>query len=227
MALISQTIESLKGGVSQQPDTLRLPEQGKAQINGWSSELGGILKRPPVVFKKVLGDESSLGTKPLIHLIDRDESEKYFVCLTGSGLKVFDINGTPKEVRGDMSYVQSKDPMKELKVLTIADYTFIVNTSKVISKDSNKYRPDFNEYTDALINLRGGQYGRKLSIFINGEQYAEYVLPNGSKPEHVLELDAQRIGVKLVELMTEKARGKFTMNVGEGFIHLKAIHPFE
>ncbi|WPH66398.1 tail tubular protein B [Klebsiella phage VSG32] len=46
MALISQSIKNLKGGISQQPDILRFAEQGSVQINGWSSESEGLQKRP-------------------------------------------------------------------------------------------------------------------------------------------------------------------------------------
>ena len=37
MALVSQSIKNLKGGISQQPEILRYPEQGTLQVNGWSS----------------------------------------------------------------------------------------------------------------------------------------------------------------------------------------------
>lgn len=50
MALISQSVKNLKGGISQQPDILRFPEQGAEQINGWSSETEGLQKRPPFIF---------------------------------------------------------------------------------------------------------------------------------------------------------------------------------
>ncbi|WP_459606244.1 phage nozzle protein, partial [Enterobacter hormaechei] len=47
MALVSQSIKNLKGGISQQPEILRYPEQGTLQVNGWSSETEGLQKRPP------------------------------------------------------------------------------------------------------------------------------------------------------------------------------------
>uniref|UniRef100_UPI001F42DCD7 phage nozzle protein n=1 Tax=Escherichia coli TaxID=562 RepID=UPI001F42DCD7 len=61
MALVSQSIKNLKGGISQQPEILWYPEQGTLQVNGWSSETEGLQKRPPMVFIKSLGDRGDLG----------------------------------------------------------------------------------------------------------------------------------------------------------------------
>jgi hypothetical protein len=49
MSLISQDILSFKGGVSQQPPIIRYPDQLEEQINGFSSEVYGLQKRPPSV----------------------------------------------------------------------------------------------------------------------------------------------------------------------------------
>ena len=51
MSLINQDIKNFVQGISQQPDTLRNPEQLDVQLNGYSSEANGLLKRPPTVFE--------------------------------------------------------------------------------------------------------------------------------------------------------------------------------
>ena len=40
--LYSQTIKNIVSGISQQPAILRLPEQLEEQINGYSTEVGGL-----------------------------------------------------------------------------------------------------------------------------------------------------------------------------------------
>lgn len=80
MSLISQAITSLKGGVSQQPPQLRFPDQVEAQQNGFSDEVLGLLKRPPSVFTKRLSIPNIDTAK--IHVINRDEIEKYIMTLT-------------------------------------------------------------------------------------------------------------------------------------------------
>lgn len=93
MALISQSTKNLKGGMSQQPDILRFPEQGALQLNGWSSETEGLQKRPPMLFNRTVGEAHSMGTAPFIHLINRDEFEQYYVVFTGTDVRVFNMEG--------------------------------------------------------------------------------------------------------------------------------------
>lgn len=68
MPLITQEIKTLKGGISQQPDILRFPDQGATQINGFSSEVRGLQKRPPTKHVARLGDSIGAAINPLVHL---------------------------------------------------------------------------------------------------------------------------------------------------------------
>ena len=47
MPLITRSIPNLIGGVSQQPEVLRLQNQGSEQENGFSGVVEGLKKRPP------------------------------------------------------------------------------------------------------------------------------------------------------------------------------------
>ncbi|QOC57615.1 putative tail tubular protein B [Erwinia phage pEp_SNUABM_10] len=222
MALVSQNVKNLKGGISQQPDILRFPEQGAEQINGWSSETEGLQKRPPMVFTKTLGGKGSLGTWPYIHLINRDENEQYYAAFTGQGIRVFDLSGKEYAVRGNLDYVRCNSPRDELRMVTVADYTFITNRNYVCRSagqlsDNGAFRAD----GDALINVRGGQYGRTLQVAFNGALRASYTIPDGSQKEHVTNTDAQWLAEELARQIREKTPG-WEINVGPGFIHIKA-----
>ena len=81
MKLLSQNIKNLVQGISQQPPILRFPEQLEAQINGFSTEVDGLQKRVPSVHIKTLSTALKSGDKPLIHYINRDESEKRIAAL--------------------------------------------------------------------------------------------------------------------------------------------------
>lgn len=228
MALISQSIKNLKGGISQQPDILRYPEQGAAQINGWSSETAGLQKRAPMVYNKTLGAHGSFGDKPLVHLINRDEYEQYHVVFTGTDVRVFDLDGNEKEVRGDRTYIQTTSPRDDLRMVTVADYTFIVNRkTKVLRRadktDGGNYRPD----GQALINVRGGQYGRTLSVDMLGARQATFKIPNGSGTgDHsadVEKTDAQFLANELANQLRDKLGGSgWQFVVGSGYIHIIA-----
>lgn len=226
MALISQSIKNLKGGISQQPDILRYPDQGSRQVNGWSSESEGLQKRPPMVFLKTLGGNGDLGQAPYIHLINRDEYERYYAVFTGSTIRVFDLAGNEKQVRfpSGAAYVQTANPRNDLRMVTVADYTFVVNRNVTVTESTEiSTGGTFRDKGDALINVRGGQYGRTLKVLINGTVYAAYTIPNGSAPEHVNNTDAQWLANELAnQLRNNLGTHGWTFNVGQGFIHVIA-----
>ncbi len=226
MALISQSIKNLKGGISQQPDILRYPDQGSRQVNGWSSETEGLQKRPPLVFLKTLGDSGALGQAPYIHLINRDENEQYYAAFTGTGIRVFDLAGNEKQVRlpdGDW-YIRTDNPRNDLRMVTVADYTFVVNKNIIITESTEiATGGNFRDKGDSLVVVRGGQYGRTLRVLINGTVHATLLIPDGSAPQHVNETDAQWIANELArQLRDGLGQYGWTFNVGQGFIHIIA-----
>lgn len=221
MALISQSVKNLKGGISQQPDILRFPEQGAEQINGWSSETEGLQKRPPFIFTKAIGDAGFLGDAPLVHLINRDSVEQYYVVFTGSGIKVFDLNGREYVVHGDTSYANCANPRDDLRMVTVADYTFVVNRSKVVQANKDPIYT-IREDGECLINIRGGQYGRTFTIRLNGIS-ASYKIADGANASEVEQTDAQWLVRKMAQLLREEGGATgygWTVNEGAGFIHV-------
>ncbi len=224
MALISQSIKNLKGGISQQPDILRFAEQGSVQINGWSSESEGLQKRPPTLHLRSLGAAGSLGENPYVHLINRDEFEQYYVVFTGTGIRVFDLDGKEYAVRGDMNYVQTANPREDLRMVTVADYTFVTNRKVVVQKSPEAVNlPGYRDDGDALINVRGGQYGRTLDVWINDTHQAHVVLPNGNDAAQAPEVDAQNIAVKIADQINGNlGKDGWKATVGPGYVHIEA-----
>ena len=109
--LYSQNIKNMVSGVSQQPPILRLPEQFAEQINGFSTEMAGLQKRPPTVHIKDLPIGTADTAKPLIHFIRRDENEKYVVYFYNNTIYVFDLEGNQKQITGsDLQYLQTTNP---------------------------------------------------------------------------------------------------------------------
>lgn len=203
MPLIQQTIKNLIAGISQQPPKLRHAEQLEEQINGFSTEAGGLQKRPPTQHIRRL---PALPLKTKVHFINRDEIERYIVAFTGESLKIFDINGNEKTVKmenGADNYVTCSEPNKQLKAITVADHTFIVNTTKVVEMDKDKKSPDTWAEQGALIVVRQGQYGRKYKVNINGADYL-YETPDGGEASHSKMITTDNIAS---ELFTRIANG--------------------
>lgn len=227
MALASQSIKNLKGGISQQPDILRFPNQGDQQINGWSSESQGLQKRPPTKFIKRFGSSGTWGKKPLVHLVNRDEFEQYYMIFTGNGMAVVDLKGERFPIRGYDDYANCPDPRSDLRLITIADYTFVVNRRTVVKAGTALTHPGYGSLTGrALIACRGGQYGRTLSVTANDFLLAEYKLPSGvataeNIDQQVAAMDAQAILTELAKQANAKtATTGITATVGEGFMVL-------
>lgn len=222
MPLYTQSIKNLKGGVSQQPDILRYQDQGSEQVNAWSSESSGLQKRPPALFKGKLAYAGDFGSHPKFHLINRDETEQYYIVFTGEAVRVFDLSGYEYPVTGSPQYITTGVPRDDIRVITVADYTFIVNRKKVIAEGDKVSHEGYNSKKRALINLRGGQYGRTLKVGINGGEKVEHKLPNGNNAEtDPPKVDAQYIGAELIKLLTPKY-SSFNFKLGSGYIVIES-----
>ncbi|WYV99938.1 tail protein [Pseudomonas phage vB_PpuP-AnF1] len=232
MGLVSQSVKNLKGGISQQPDILRFPNQGAQQVNGWSSETQGLQKRPPTKFIKRLGAPGSWGAKPLVHLVNRDAVEQYYMVFTGGGVAVVDLNGNSYQVRGYDGYANCPDPRGDLRLITVADYTFVVNRRTVVQMGSELTHAGYrNPQTRALVACRGGQYGRTLTvevlIDVTWVKLAEHALPSGigesgqAAAEMVKMVDAQYIlDILVAQVNTNGAPWKITAAAGPGYMLL-------
>lgn len=197
MPLITQEIKTLKGGISQQPDILRFPDQGETQINGFSSEVRGLQKRPPTKHVARLGDSIGAAINPLVHLINRDETEKYFVCFMpgAGGILIYDMNGDKKIVNtpDGISYLASSAPREDIRCVSVADYTFVINRNKYVNMSNTVAYPGYGTRHKLLVHVKGGQYGKTYKVHVNGVQVASHSTPDGSDPTHAAMVDTQYI----------------------------------
>lgn len=218
MPLITQEIKNLKGGISQQPDLLRFPDQGQEQVNGFSSEVRGLQKRPPTVHVARLGN--SLGTKPLVALINRDETERYYVVYhpNGAGVDVYGMDGTKYVVNAPngFGYLNTPEPRKDLRAISVADYTFIVNRRKVVSMGTAQAHAGYGTRHRILIHVKGGQYAKTYKVTINGTYTASHTTPNGSDPSHAAQVDTQYITDQLYGKVVEAFNGVTGVSVTKG-----------
>lgn len=194
MARVSQTIKNMISGISQQPDLLRLPEQLAQQVNGFSTESSGLQKRPPTLY---VGDLGAAPTNPncLVHIVNRDETEKYVMLFDGTSVRVWDEDGKSYNVKyeGDgQAYITVSNPRKALRLVTIADYTFIVNREKVVKMGTAKVPYTWDDHS-CIVNVKSGQYGRTYKILINNTEVASYTTPNGDNASDTAKIDTNFI----------------------------------
>lgn len=164
MARISDVIPNLINGVSQQPFQLRLPTQAQAQENAMSSVTDGLSNRPPTGHLALI--LNSLDENAFVHFINRDEVERYVVVVEDDGVvRVFDFAGNEKTVTGTTAYLTTSNPKEDIRAVTVADYTFLLNRTKVVEMDTTT--ADTRPY-EALVNVQVGNYGKVYRILING-----------------------------------------------------------
>lgn len=199
MPLVAQSTSSYKGGVSQQPDIVRFPDQLTQQINGFSSQVQGLQKRPPTKHIKRLGDKID-GSASKFHIINRDENEQYLLELRNRQLKIWDLNGNPKKVniKDDAAYLEVQNPNDDFRVVTIADYTFILNRNKIVQMDSAT-SPRTGEDT-ALVYIKNAQYAKTYAVFVGDTFACGMITPDGGSAKQAVQTTSAFIAQRLVDM---------------------------
>jgi len=151
MAVISRAIPTLLRGISQSSDALKQPDHADIQDNADSNPVLGLTKRSGFQYVTALSS-STLGNVH-IQTINRDANERYVAIFSNGNVRVFELDGTEKTVNkpDGTAYLNTSTPRSVMKTVTIADFTFVVNTSITAAMDST---------------LSGGT-GTKAIIFIN------------------------------------------------------------
>ena len=137
MPLISRAIPTLLRGVSQSSDSLKQADHADIQDNADSNPVLGLTKRSGLNYL------TSLSSSPLgnvhIQTINRDTTEQYVAVFSNGNVKVFELDGTEKTVNkpDGTTYLNTSDPRSVIKTVTIADFTFVVNTSVTAAMDTS------------------------------------------------------------------------------------------
>lgn len=134
--------------------------------NAYPSLVEGLQKRLPAEHVAVMKNSETTGT--FTHLINRDISERYFVFINDSNeLSVYDLDGVAKTVTypDGTSYLNSTAPAADFRAVTVADYTFIVNTSQTTAM-SSATSPLF-PFT-GLIAVKQGDYNQRYTVYLDG-----------------------------------------------------------
>lgn len=129
--MISGRIPSMLQGMTQQAPELRLPTQGELQLNAYPHPVYGLGKRNGTEHIARLGN--SVGS-PFTHWIVR-EGEAYVFYWDGITPVVCDLSGSKYPVIADpdsVAYLRSTDLRGDLRGLTLADTTLLLNRGKTV-----------------------------------------------------------------------------------------------
>lgn len=178
MPLVSRTIPNLVQGVSQQPEILRLSSQASEQINGFSSVVEGLKKRPPT--NHIAKISNSSFTNPFLHTINRDTTERYVVVIENGSIRTFEVNGTEKTVvsqTGANTYLASTNPRQDFVCVTVADFTFVLNKSKQVTMKTTTSPAKIEQ---AVYTVLQGVNTTEYSITIDGNTFTHTTASSGT-----------------------------------------------
>ena len=217
-SLRNVSIPSLYNGVSQQPAALRLLSQASVQENAYPSLVDGLKKRPST--EHIAKLNSDTGNR-YIHFINRDTIERYSVILDSGDIKVYDLDGVEKTVNftADASYLNCSNPRTELEVITVADYTFVVNKTVTTAMDTDVTggTDEGKKQTFSLLPTTGVTTGDVYEIEgdPNNSFDSYYVQWNGSTWEETTKVGIEYTfdATTMPHQLVREADGTFTFDV--------------
>lgn len=186
-------------GMSQQPAAVRLPGQVAYQLNTVPDVVDGVKSRPGTDHRKFL--MSAVPENSHYHHYRRgDDIEEYFIITKPSTLpEVYDKNGnkcTVNVVGDPATYINSANPHDRVRMMTIADFTFIVNKDKVVKASATK-TPKVGD--TALVYSAFVQYGTTYKILIGGVEAAMYKTKDGGSSSDVEDIRTENLATKLFD----------------------------
>lgn len=211
MTLVSAAIPNFINGISQQPPTLRLASQLQEQINGYSVVADGLVKRPPAENVAKLYDTPVDGA--YVHFIERQSWSRQALIITHGNLRVFGEDGTERTVyfpdgKGYLQHFAQFPTNECFAALTVLDYTFIVNSTKVTELDEAKTVDVDNP--SALLWVRQGAYGATYSVTLGGTTFT-HTTPDGSSASHSLQVGTNYIATQIRDLIV--ANPDYTVDI--------------
>ena len=173
MSSITQTIPTLTGGLSQQPDELKIPGQVSVATNVIPDVTYGLLKRPGGELVASISDNGTAAlnseTNGKWFSYYRDETESYigqisrsgdidmWRCSDGAAMVVNYDSGTASALATYLTHSNDED----IQTLTLNDFTFITNRTKTVAMSSTveTVRPP-----EVFIDLRAQAYARQYAV---------------------------------------------------------------
>jgi len=165
MAIVSRSIPTLLRGVSQSSDSSKQSDHADIQDNADSNPVVGLVKRSGIQHVTNLST-STLGNVH-IQTINRDVNERYVAIFSNGNVKVYELDGTEKTVTkpDGTAYLNTSNPRDTIKTVTIADFTFVVNTNQVTAMDSTL---SAGNITQAIIFVKQVSNDTVYSVTVDG-----------------------------------------------------------
>ena len=212
MPLLTTSVPNLVQGVSQQPDNLRYPGQAEEQVNAYSSVVDGLGKRPNTNHVKDLFS-SPVATDSLVHFVDRDTDNQHVMVFANNGgtaaVSIFNVSlGASINVSistDAQTYLNSATtPLKDLRALTVADYTFVANKQTTVSLGASVSTALANE---AIVFVKQGDSAAVYNVTISGTKVPDTYTTNHNSESIASNLAAQITAAGISGVSSATANG--------------------
>ncbi|AGF91081.1 tail protein [Synechococcus phage S-CBP2] len=230
-AAVSQRIANLLGGVSQQPDSLKLPGQVRAAKNCLPDPTYGMRKRPGLKLVSALANATNEGRW---FSIFRDNQERYIGQFEADGdLKIWDAGtGQQKTVNAISAAAKAyiaNATQDEFEMLQINDYNFVLNRSKTVGKLATVSTPQA-PLAIVTVNLLG--YDASYKVTLDGTTITHTTPETGTLDIQtvVADLQTQLVAIPGITaavagntLVVQKAGGGDFTITGDGGTNAQAL----
>ncbi len=168
MGVISRAIPTLLRGISQSSDALKQADHADIQDNADSNPVLGLTKRSGSQYLAKVINNATLDNVH-IQTINRDANEQYVAIFSNGNVRVFELDGTEKTVNkpDGTTYLNTSNPRSVFKTVTIADFTFVVNTSITTAMDT-AVSNSANNITQAIIFINQATSKTTYSVTVDG-----------------------------------------------------------
>lgn len=223
MSLISGAIPNVINGVSQQPPSLRLNTQAERQVNGVSSVVKGLYKRPPTEHIALL---SSFTQNSYVHTVrllnENNVLEPFFVVISPTVIEVYNSIGEPQTVNApNLTYLAtSTKPSQDFVATSVADYTFILNKKKKVKKGTSRSQTLKQE---AMIFVKQGDYSTdyRVTVGFDGTDYsATYSTRDSSNVAHEVDVKTTNIASSIMSALQGALPAGFTFELLDNIIYI-------
>ena len=120
--------------------------------------------------KKMFSGSAGTG-RPFTHIVDRDGVTRYLIFIQDNAIKVFDLDGNPKQVTtpNGTGYLNiTGEPSSTFRVASIADFTFIVNREQTVAM--NTTNKSYNWGTKSMVFIKSADFSTTYKVNLNGTE---------------------------------------------------------
>ena len=215
---VDGSLGALLQGVSQQPVRQRLEGQVTEQTNMTADVVRMLHRRPPTQFLNKFNIGAIDINTTAVHYLELSSGASYYLVIPPNATVAGDITmldadtgieNTSLTVSANfLNYVGTADPNTDLRMVTVGDVTFVVNTTTtaVLQSDTSDPLVPATRYLrdSARVDIDVGQFSRhyEVTVVVSGTAYTiDHSTPSSTASGAEADIAVDNIADELVILM--------------------------